>query len=361
MDERPRFWWLIPDPLWRMPADLAATLALTAVAVGVVFLPVINETVLRVLLGLPLVLFLPGYALIAALFPERGEPPTPIDDEEGAESSESGSDADRGENEPNHHQLSRRDRGIDGIERVALSFGLSIAVVPLLGLALNFTPWGIRLVPIVVTLTGFTVIATAVATYRRWELPEEDRFRVPYREWIDAARTEVFEPDDRTDAALNVILAISIVLALATVTLAIAVPPQGEQFSEFYLLTEDDDGERVAAGYPEALIQGEPAELIVGVGNNEHEPVEYTVVVLLESVTIDGNETIVDERHELATYETETLEHNETWHHRHEIVAPIVGDDLRVTYLLYKGSPPAEPSRESAYRDLHIWVDVVES
>jgi len=32
--------------------------------------------------------------------------------------------------------------GIDGIERVALSFGLSIAIVPLIGLVLNFTPWG---------------------------------------------------------------------------------------------------------------------------------------------------------------------------------------------------------------------------
>jgi len=29
---------------------------------------------------------------------------------------------------------------LDGIERIALSFGLSIAVVPLMGLALNYTP-----------------------------------------------------------------------------------------------------------------------------------------------------------------------------------------------------------------------------
>ncbi|MGB3943467.1 MAG: DUF1616 domain-containing protein, partial [Methanothrix sp.] len=59
----------------------------------------------RVPVGLVMVLFLPGYALIAALFP--------------------------------------RDDDLDGIERVALSFGLSIAVVPLIGLGLNYTPWGI--------------------------------------------------------------------------------------------------------------------------------------------------------------------------------------------------------------------------
>ncbi|MHB8987039.1 MAG: DUF1616 domain-containing protein [Eubacteriales bacterium] len=43
----------------------------------------------------------------------------------------------------------------DGIERVALSFGLSIAVVPLVGLILNYTPWGIRLAPILASLLVF--------------------------------------------------------------------------------------------------------------------------------------------------------------------------------------------------------------
>ena len=56
----------------------------------------------RIVLSLAFVLFFPGYTLIAALFPAKGR--------------------------------------LDGIERVALSFGLSLAVVPLIGLALNFTP-----------------------------------------------------------------------------------------------------------------------------------------------------------------------------------------------------------------------------
>ncbi|MCK4222104.1 MAG: DUF1616 domain-containing protein, partial [Dehalococcoidia bacterium] len=56
---------------------------------------------LRIVLGLPFLLFSPGYALIAALFPKKGS--------------------------------------LDGIERIALSFGLSIAVVPLIGLILNYT------------------------------------------------------------------------------------------------------------------------------------------------------------------------------------------------------------------------------
>ena len=65
------------------------------------------SSVLRIILGLPFILFLPGYTLTAALFPRRTD--------------------------------------LGSIERVALSFGLSIAVVPLIGLILNYTPWGIRL------------------------------------------------------------------------------------------------------------------------------------------------------------------------------------------------------------------------
>jgi uncharacterized membrane protein len=137
---------LVPGWLRRLPADLAAVIALVVLTLGVVFLPVVSETPLRIILGLPFVLFIPGYAFIAALFPEAGSGPVDSD-----------ADAD---DDP-------EERGIDGIERVALSFGLSIAVVPLIGLVLNFTPWGIRLVPIMLAVSGFTLVATAIAAVRR--------------------------------------------------------------------------------------------------------------------------------------------------------------------------------------------------
>ena len=72
----------------------------------------------------------------------------------------------------------RVDATLDGIERIALSFGLSIAVVPLLGLALNYTPFGIRLVPVLVVLSMFTVLLAVVACVRRLGLPEGERFVV---------------------------------------------------------------------------------------------------------------------------------------------------------------------------------------
>ena len=40
-------------------------------------------------------------------------------------------------------------------------------------------------------------------------------------------------------------------------------------------------------------------------------------------------------------------------------VAPTAtGEDLRLTYYLYRGDAPSDPSEGSAYRTLSLWVDV---
>jgi len=58
-----------------------------------------------------------------------------------------------------------RRNALDSIERVALSFWLSIAVVPLIGLILNYPPWGIKLEPILISITIFIVVASLIAWY----------------------------------------------------------------------------------------------------------------------------------------------------------------------------------------------------
>ena len=102
--------------------DLTWVSLLTFVTLFIIFVPQLNITPVRVVFGLPFVLFLPGYALISALFPGKED--------------------------------------LDGVERIALSFGLSIAVVPLIGLVLNYTPFGIRLVPIASAISIFIIALT---------------------------------------------------------------------------------------------------------------------------------------------------------------------------------------------------------
>jgi len=320
---------------------LAAIVALVVVANAAVFLPLVRDTPLRIVVGLPLVLFVPGYAFIAALFPEAGTAPGELESEDSAE--------------PAQHTADRD--GIDGIERVALAFGLSIAVVPLLGLILNFTPWGIRLIPIMVSVSGFTAAMTAIAAKRRWELPADDRFRVPYREWLAAARAELFAPDSRIDGALNVLLVLSILLAVGSVGYAVAVPKQGESFTEFYLLTENETGALVADDYPTELERGETRRLTVGIGNQEHRRVNYTVIAELQRVDTRNNETVVREANEVGRFRP-SLAHNETWTRQQMITPQLTGERLRLQYLLYRGDPPTPLNRSGAYRELHLWVNV---
>jgi len=110
--------------------DLALVILFTLLGIPFVLIPPLNEiSPVRIILGLPLVLFLPGYTLIAALFPRKDD--------------------------------------LDAIERVALSFGLSIAITPLLGLALNYTPFGIRLAPVLTVLSVFTISLAICAYVRR--------------------------------------------------------------------------------------------------------------------------------------------------------------------------------------------------
>lgn len=349
MTRRRRIRLMIPRQLRQLPADLVAVLAVVICTNAVVFLPLVRESPIRIVVGLAFVLFVPGYAFIAALFPEAGEPPTATPSDEDASATDSTVEEDP----------SFRDRGIDGIERVALSFGLSIAIVPLVGLALNFTPFGIRLVPILFSLSAFTLGTAAVAAVRRWELPADERFRVPYRDWIETGKREVFQPTSRVDAALNVALAVAVLLAVSSVVYAVAVPPQGEQFSEFYILTENDDGELVADGYPDEFTAGDPEPIHVGIGNNEYETAEYTVVVQLQEVRGEGNESRVVERVEVDRFSTSVV-HNDTWIERQDVTVSdeLVGEELRLAFLLYVDEPPTESTRENAYRDLHLWVSV---
>ena len=99
--------------------DLVLAFTLAAGTTGLTSIAPI-EGPLRVVPAIAFVLFLPGYLATSALFPRTGD--------------------------------------LSGPERLALSLGLSMAIVPLIGLALNFTPWGIRLEPIVVSLDALGAV-----------------------------------------------------------------------------------------------------------------------------------------------------------------------------------------------------------
>lgn len=322
--------------VWPLPADLAATAALVVLTDLAALLPVVSETPLRIGLGLPFLLFLPGYALVSALFPEAG-PGSP--ETEGVAGGE-------------------RDCRIDGLERVTLAFALSLIVVPVVGIGLHFTPWGLRLGPILAVLSGVTLAFVAVAAVRRRRLPPAERFGVPYRDWLAAARGELLAPETRGDAVLNVALAVGLVAALAFAGYVVAVPQPNEQFTEFSVLAEDDTGDLVAAGYPTNFTVGEPKPVVLGVRNHEHEAVRYSIVVRLQDATVTANGTTVERQAELDRLRTGALAHNETWRRAYAIAPTFAGERLRVQFLLYRGEAPSRPTAATADHELHLWVSV---
>ena len=115
-----------------------ATLVIAVLTVAIVF--IVPEdfypwSYLRNTLGLIFVLWLPGYSIVKALFPKQ-------------------------------MPLKTSSENLDIIERIALSIGMSMAVVPMVGLLLYYTPWGIGLAPVVLSLFTLTLISATAAVIR---------------------------------------------------------------------------------------------------------------------------------------------------------------------------------------------------
>lgn len=305
----------------------------------------LNDLPVRIPLGLVMVLFVPGYTLIAALFPRMGD--------------------------------------LEGIERTALSFGLSIAVVPLIGLGLNYTPWGIRLTPVVVSLVIFTIAMAAAAYWRRMNLPREERFSIQFSENIGSLKREILADEKgRLDRALTLILILAIITSIAALVYVIVTPKQGEKFTEFYILGPGGK----AYDYPTTVQAGNNSTLIVGVVNHEYMPVNYTMQISLNntSIVVDSmNSTMTNgtsmNRTSMRDIEMNhssrkdaslednslvnviilsmnlTLQNNETWDRPVTYILNDTGDLQKLEFLLYR-----EDNFTESYRDLHLWVNVTE-
>jgi uncharacterized membrane protein len=279
-----------------IPHELLIVLALSIATV--VAAQIWQASPLRLALGLLYILFLPGYALVAALFPGRAD--------------------------------------LQGIRRLTLSLVSSLALVSLITLILNWTPWGVTLAPILVSVTSFVGLACGVAYFRRSRLPPEERF-VPHVEIRLPSRTSM----SVVEKTLMIGLTLSIILAVGTVVYFVIHPKVTERYTEFYVLGASGSLE----GYPVEAIEGEPMTLILGVVNHEHEYVDYRMVR-----DVSGRNPVEMQRIELA--------HGEKW--EEPITFALSLDEVNdaacfletVSFLLYKEGQ-SEPYR-SVYLQLAL-------
>jgi len=314
MAESTRRPWNLKFEMRERPYDLMLCIALALVLIALVAL--FPHNIGRQILGLVFVLFLPGYAATAALFPENDQ--------------------------------------IDSIERAALSFGLSIAIVPLIGLGLNFTPWGIRLDPILASVSAFIVLVSLVAWYRRNRLPLDERFAIVVDIKVDFAGMPLI------DKTLTVGIVIMLVASVVVLAWAVTTPRVGERFTQLAILGPGG----MATDYPRNLTVGEDATVLLSIESFEHRSLNYTIAIVLTNLT--DNSTLVtqysinwSEYHAMdphqAIAQNFTLQHLECYNQTFKFNIASIGT-WKLQFLLFT---EGQPITQDSYREVHLWINVL--
>lgn len=289
----------------------------------------------------PLLVVLPGYALLSLLYP--GGARRRVDHERRSLGG-----------------LGLRSGGLAWRERLLLSFGLSVALLPLFGFVVAAAGTGFSTLAALAVPSVFTVACLLLGTVRRHRLPAGHAYEVPVRSWLAELDAALFDAPDRREAVLNAVLVLVVAGALVGMSAAVVAPPSSEAYTSLSLLTTSPSGDYVESGYPSTVVAGEPQSLVAGVTNHEDERTDYTIVVELHRVSTEGGSTTVLERRSLARQQA-TVAPGETWYWSHNVSTQMLGDELRLTYMLYRGSPPESASTDSAYRTAYLWIAVTES
>ncbi len=274
----------------KVPLELLLINATSALLILAITL--IPSSGLRFVLGVPFMLFAPGYALIFALFPRKQQ--------------------------------------IDAIERIGYTLGFSFASVALLGLILNFLPWGVRLYPTLISVAVFTLVISAFAWYRWYRLPVTERFQVAWRVTLP------WGAEKGVDKALSIVLFGAIVIMLGTFLFGILTTGIGEKFTEFYILGVEGK----AADYPRELTLGQETSITVGLINREQATASYRVIVTLEDEKVGESPKV-------------TLNYNETKEQAVTFTPNKAGTELKLEFLMFRdgGTQPYE-------KPLRLWVTV---
>jgi uncharacterized membrane protein len=287
----------------------------------------------RLLLTLLAVLLFPGYALSLFVFPLAK---TPGDDTTESVGDGSGLGL----------------AALGATERWAVAFGFSICLMPLYGLLVTLAELPFALRSVMGIVVGVVTVLTALALVRRLRLRVDAPVSLPGRPTPLASLRAATASRSTGRAVSNAVVVVTLLAAVSALAVGITLPPAGSQYTTASLLTVDDNGSLVAAGYPHDLAPEETAELVLVLSNNEGTAADYTVVVQSQRVALDG--TVTETRY-LDEFSAQ-LRNGETWERPHEVAPLLDGDRVRLAYLVYRGSPPAEPTVENAYRSLTLWV-----
>jgi len=277
----------------------------------------INEP-LRIILGLPFILFTPGYVFLFCLFP-----------------------------------LNNLNGGLDHVEKIAFSFGLSIALISLIGIGLYYSPFGLQLKPILLSIFCIIVTGGILAIYRWYKTPLQKRFTI-------SLILTLPKPKTKLDRILSAILLVIIVITIITVIFVALSPKKQEISTEFYLLGPTGK----TTDYPKNLTKGQKANLTIGLINHEQKTMNYTIEVWLINQTLTYNQKTKTNNtvyHEMwfmtklsVTLHTFTENTDVIWKPQWEYSYNFSinkTENYTLTFLLYT-SPTPDYNKTENYRDI---------
>lgn len=206
--------------------NLIIYILLSLLMIITVLVPPLNKTPVWMVPGSLFVCLIPGYLLLAVMFPKNDD--------------------------------------LELIERLALSFGSSLILTSIIGLIFNYTRWGIHLELILIVLAIFSLLLCFITVLKMRKLPVNRRIRVP-----------------KLDKTLGIFLIICILLTIGTAAYTLI---NSEDFNtngsatnatSFYIKDLDSN----AGGYTLNLVSGEQTSLTMVLVNQEGSTVNYSIVV----------------------------------------------------------------------------------
>jgi len=319
----------------KYPVDIILCMLCCFIIIPIILLN-LND-ILKIVLGLLFLLFIPGYLLLFVLFPSK-----------------------------------KTDEGIDFIDRIALSFGISLAIVSLTGIALYYIAGKIELEYALISIFIFEIIIGVISVYRWFKTIPDERL-------VLSIDLNLFKSKDKLDKVLIIILII-LILVTTTVFIFITTTPRvGEKFTGFNILGPD----RSTTYYPRNIIAGENATIIIGVTNHEYQTMNYTIEVWLINQTITFDEST---NKNIISYNTAwfmdkiniSLNHSDKntqiewesqWEYNYTFNITKKGENLTLAFLLFKTPTDnfdyvkdykdiIEQIIDNSYEELHIWITV---
>jgi len=276
----------------------------------------IPSNIVRIILGLPAILLFPGYSFVAALYPGKED--------------------------------------MNRIQRLALSIGISVAIITLIGLILNYTPWGVGPESVLFSVSIFILLTSTVALLRRNKVPGRNKYicqlTISWPVWAGGVLSKL----------LFVSFIISIVVTLGVISYVTVSPRVEAAFTEFYILGLNGE----AQDYPEVFslesggvtrieygdgnyVFDELGMVTLGIVSHEQQKASYYVLANIdgEQIGINYDGGVVNR---IGPFE---LAQGEKWEQKIGFTPQYAGDNQKVEFLLFKETDSIPVS------SLHLRID----